>query len=69
MELIPTCFRLSFTPPFMIVACSELPAKPWPVTVAGMPLYLTTDGECSPMDLGLSASGPKASVEASIQRW
>lgn len=69
MGLFPTCFRLSFTPPFLVVACSELPSKPWPVTVAGMPLYLTTDAECSPMDLGLSASGPKASVEASIQRW
>lgn len=69
MELFPTCFRLSFTPPYLVIACSELPPKPWPVTVAGMPLYLTTDAECSPMDLGLSASGPKASVEASIQRW
>ncbi|MCJ1471191.1 hypothetical protein MMC07_009839 [Pseudocyphellaria aurata] len=34
-----------------------------------MPLYLTTEAECSPMDLGISAGGPKASVEASIQRW
>lgn len=67
--LFPTSFQLTFTPPFLIIACFKLPAKPWPVTVAGMPLYLTTDKECSPMDLGRTASGSKAYVEASIEPW
>ena len=69
MALFPTSFQLTWTPPFLVIACFKLPAKPWPVTVAGMPLYLTTDAEFSPMDLGRTASGPKASVEASIEPW
>ena len=69
MSLFPTCFKLSFAPPFLILACRKLPAKPWPVTVAGMPLYLTTDGEASPMDCGRTGRGPKQFVEATIERW
>ena len=69
MSLFPTCFKLSFSPPFLVVACTKLPAKPWPVTVAGLPLYLTSDGEAFPMDPGISSRGPKAHVDATITRW
>ena len=69
MSLFPTSFKLSFASPFLVIACAKLPPKPWPVTVAGMPLYLTTDGEASPLDCGLSSRGPKTSMEATIERW
>ena len=69
MSLFPTCFKLSFQPPFLVVACTTLPAKPWPVTLAGLPLYLTTDGAASPMNRGQTAFGPKASIDAIISRW
>lgn len=69
MSLFPTSFRLSFAPPFLLIACRKLPAKQWPITVAGMPLFLTTDGEASAMDYGLGGSGPKASIGATIVRW
>lgn len=69
LSLFPTSFKLSFSPPFMIVACIKPPPKPWPVTVAGMPLYLTTDGETSPMDYGLTGRGPRRLIEAGIERW
>ena len=68
MALFPTCYKLSFAPPFLLLACTKLPPKPWPVTVAGMPLYLTTDAEESPLDMGLGGRGPKAFVDAIIMR-
>ncbi|KAK4697087.1 hypothetical protein P7C71_g931, partial [Lecanoromycetidae sp. Uapishka_2] len=39
--LFPTSYRLTLRPPFLIVFCEELPPKPWPITVAGLPLFLT----------------------------
>ena len=69
LDLFPTAFKLSFAPPFLIVACKILPKKPWPVTVAGMPLYLTTDGDTAPMDMGVFSQGPKLSIDYTISRW
>lgn len=69
MSLFPTCQKLSFASPFLIITCRKLPAKPWPVTVAGLPLYMTTDDGASPMDRMQIARGPKVSVDATIQSW
>lgn len=69
MDLFPTSFKVSLTSVFLVVVCKELPAKPWPVTVAGLPLYLTTDTDAEPMDCGLTGRGPKLSVDSSISRW
>ena len=69
MELFPTSFKISLKSVFLIVACIKLPAKPWPTTVAGLPLYLTTDADAEPMDCGLTSRGPKLSVDSSITRW
>lgn len=69
MALFPTSFLLSFSPPFLVVACLKLPAKPWPITVAGIPLYLTTDAKSSPMNFGLDGRGLKAYTDANIDRW
>ena len=69
LSLFPTSFKLSFSPPFLIIACTKLPVKPWPVTVAGMPLYMTTDADDTPIDLGRSGLGPRASIEATVTKW
>ena len=69
LPLFPTSFKLSFSPPYMIIACTKLPVKPWPVTVAGMPLYLTTDADDAPLDLGRSCTGPKVTIEANVAIW
>lgn len=68
-ELFPTCEKLVFSPPFLVVVCSTLPEKPWPTTVAGLPLFLTNDPEEEPMDLGITCSGPKITIDASILPW
>ena len=69
MEVFPTSFKVSLTSAFLVVVCKILPAKPWPVTVAGLPLYLTTDANAEPMDCGLTARGPKLWVNSNITRW
>ncbi|MCJ1338550.1 hypothetical protein MMC09_003839 [Bachmanniomyces sp. S44760] len=71
MALFPTCYKLSFSPPFLILTLTHLPPKPWPVTVAGIPLYLTTNPTLgfSPMNKGLSGHGPKVEINATIQLW
>ena len=66
MALFPTCYNLTISPPFLIIVCRSLPAKPWPVTVAGWPLYLTTDPEANPIDIGLFSHGPKQTIEGDI---
>ncbi|KAL9097643.1 MAG: hypothetical protein Q9163_006330 [Psora crenata] len=66
--LFPSSYRMSIRPPFLIVFCKKLPPKPWPVSVAGLPLFLTDDNE-SPINYGLSSHGPKASVKSSISLW
>ena len=63
MDLFPTSYKLSFALPFLIVVCKTLPAKPWPVSVAGLPLFLTTDPDASPMDYGQSSHGPKQTIK------
>ena len=69
LALFPTSYALEFLPPFITIRCRSLPPKPWPVTIAGLPLFLTTDDKLSPMETGIFSQGPKASIECSIQPW
>ncbi|KAL8846605.1 MAG: hypothetical protein Q9221_008323 [Calogaya cf. arnoldii] len=69
VALFPTCFGLTFCPPFLVIRCTKLPAKPWPATVAGLPLFLTTSPEDDPMEFGITPLGPKATIPANIQAW
>lgn len=69
LDLFPTATKLSLHNPFIIVTCKQLPPKPWPLTVAGMPLYLTTDANTIPLKLGLGARGPKLKIDYPIKRY
>ena len=69
LDLIPTAFKLSLQNPFLVVTCVQLPPKPWPLTVAGMPLYLTTDPNATPLKLGLRARGPKLNIDNEFKRY
>ncbi|KAL8667783.1 MAG: hypothetical protein Q9202_000247 [Teloschistes flavicans] len=66
-DLFPTTFKISFSSPFLVIFCRVLPAKPWPVTVAGMPLWLTDDEKAKPMDIGIGTRGPKVVLKAPIK--
>ena len=67
-DLFPTCFRLKTQPPFIVVCCETLPPKPWPVTLAGLALYLTSDSNVEPLDIGLQSLGPDLAIPAEIHR-
>jgi hypothetical protein len=41
-EKFPTCKEISYQHPFLVVVVRELPPKPWPVFLAGLPLAITT---------------------------
>ncbi|KAL8721511.1 MAG: hypothetical protein Q9225_001810 [Loekoesia sp. 1 TL-2023] len=69
MALFPTCFAVGFAPPFLIVRCRTLPPKPWPVTVASLPLFLTNDPDERPMDMGVTAQGPRLKINADTGLW
>lgn len=58
MALFSTCYKLSFTPPILLITSTKLVSKTWRGTVASMPLYLTTAGEASPMHYGLGSHSP-----------
>lgn len=64
LSIVPIS-NMSFAP-FLLLAFTKLPPKPWPVTVAGMDL--TTDAEESPLGMGLGGRGPKAFVDAIVMR-
>ncbi|KAK3168195.1 hypothetical protein OEA41_004641 [Lepraria neglecta] len=69
MALFPTCFKVTASPPFLVVRCETLPPRPWPVTVAGLPLFLTTSKDQEPLNLGARARGPKINIKGEIIRW
>ena len=67
--LFPTCYAVAHMAPFLVVRVKDLPPKPWPVTIAGLPLYLTQSLDDNPMDWGERASGPKLQIAADLGLW
>lgn len=49
--------------PTVVVRYEVLPAKPWPLSVAGLPVYFTTDGHSVGFDYG-RLGGSRAAVLA-----
>ena len=58
--LFPTQFALTVVPPMLTIHVRMLPPKPWPLTVTGLPLYLTTGEWNTRYDHGRPGAGPKA---------
>ena len=56
-------------PPILIVRCHQLPPKPWPLTVAGLPLWLTTEPEGQPLRSGQAAGAVPIKLNADIVLW
>src|ERR1700722_3542385 len=51
-ELFPSQLGAGVIGPFLVITVKELPAKPWPVSVAGLPLFLTTNMCETPWEFG-----------------
>ena len=69
MGLFPTSYEVVSQPPFIIVRCQQLPPRPWPVTIAGLPLFLTTDKHAEPMNIGRESGGPLCQVQSAMSKW
>ena len=57
MAVFPTCYAATLMNPLLILHYETLPPRPWPLTIAGLPVYLTTELKLSPLPLGLPAGG------------
>ena len=66
MYLFPNRTSVKAMLSFLVVTCKTLPPRPWPLTVAGLPLYLTTENN-EPLDLGLRMRGPKTRLDVEIR--
>src|SRR5271170_5192157 len=68
LNLFPTTFAAEVVPPYVIIRVRTLPPKPWPFTVGGLLLWLTTDEDAECFDRGRTGKGPKALEHIDLQR-
>jgi hypothetical protein len=68
LKLFPTTFAAEVAPPYVIIRVRTLPPKPWPFTVGGLPLWLTTDEFADCFDRGRTGKGRKALENIDLQR-
>ncbi len=45
-------FEVSLNAPFLIIRCHSLPPKPWPLTIGGIPIWLTDSATGTPLPQG-----------------
>lgn len=69
MAVFPTCYAATLMNPLLILHYETLPPRPWPLTIAGVPVYLTTELELSPLPLGLPAGGSALEIGATVCLW
>src|SRR3984957_5619669 len=67
LKLFPTTFAAEVAPPYVIIRVRTLPPKPWPFTVGGLPLWLTTDESADCFDRGRTGKGRKALEHIDLQ--
>lgn len=70
MAVLPTYFAAALMiPPLLILRYETLPPCPWPLAIAGLPIYLTTELKLSPLPLGLPAGGCPLEIGATFCLW
>lgn len=52
VEVFQTALSVGIFPPAIVVRFKTLPEKPWPLTVAGLPVLFTTDQDTIGFDYG-----------------
>ncbi|KAI9056240.1 hypothetical protein LZ554_001168 [Drepanopeziza brunnea f. sp. 'monogermtubi'] len=66
-KIFPTMQQMGYRYPYLVITVTELPAQPWPVTLAGLPLWLADKPDGGPpMNLGLHGRGLSISVDGEI---
>lgn len=69
MAVFPTCYAATIMNPLLILHYKTLPPRPWPLTIAGLPVYLTTELKLSPLPLGLPAGGSPLEIGPTVCLW
>ena len=62
-ELFPHHVGTAVIGPFLVITVKELPKTPWPVSLAGLPLHLTTTPFEVPWQLGRPGNLRKEAIE------
>lgn len=57
-EMFHETYEVSVNVSYMIVRCHKLPKKPWPLTIGGMPLWITSDATETPEIEGRGGRAP-----------
>lgn len=57
-EMFPETYEVSVNVSYMIIRCHKLPKKPWPLTIGGMPLWITSDATETPEIEGRGGRAP-----------
>jgi hypothetical protein len=68
LNLFPTTYSVSLHGLFLIVRVRRLPPKPWPLSVAGLPFYITTNEWDSPWIRGKHGHGGRILEDLNAQR-
>ncbi|KAK2799102.1 hypothetical protein FQN50_008608 [Emmonsiellopsis sp. PD_5] len=59
-DSFPTANSVSVTPPLLIVEYHKLPPKPWPLSIAGLPVFITSEENCLGFGFGRQGGRKKA---------
>ena len=71
LKLVPKTFAVEVRPPYLIFRVYELPAKPWPFIIGGLPVQITTKDRGEIFQRGRIGRGkvalPELNLKASIK--
>ena len=67
LNLFPNTFAAEVFPPFLVIRVRTLPPRPWPFTVAGLPVRFTTDEWAGCFDHGKGGKGRKILEQFDLQ--
>ncbi|KAI5780476.1 hypothetical protein EDC01DRAFT_730687 [Geopyxis carbonaria] len=66
MALFPDTIAITFSAPFLVVRCRKLPPMPWPISIAGVPLWFTKDLAALPIEFGMPGLGREVSFTSAV---
>ena len=66
-KLFPAIRSVDILPPSLVFRVDNLPSKPWPLSVGGLPTHFTTSEHSDPFAKGSIGRGPKALTQINLK--
>lgn len=66
--LFPTTFQVEVCPPFVVIRLRDVPKRPWPFTIGGLPVFFTSKPWEEPYTRGVCGKGKKVLEELDLSR-